>query len=63
MFEQALIFLTCCEAHVPNYCFGFVLIVDPAPNIFLFSPVNLLIYFNHIKVSGEVGFTLVVSVL
>lgn len=36
MFEQVLIFLTCCEAHVPNYCFGFVLIVDPAPNIFFF---------------------------
>lgn len=31
VFEQVLIFLTCYEAHMQNYCFVFTLIIDPAP--------------------------------
>lgn len=31
VFEQVLIFLTCCEAHMQNYCFGLILIIDLAP--------------------------------
>lgn len=30
VFEQVLIFLTCYEAHMQNYCFGFILIIGPA---------------------------------
>lgn len=30
VFEQLLIFLTCYEAHMQNYCFGFILIIGPA---------------------------------
>lgn len=31
VFEQVLIFLTCYEAHMQNYCFGFILIIELAP--------------------------------
>lgn len=31
VFEQVLIFLTCYEAHMQNYCFVFILIIDRAP--------------------------------